>query len=311
MQQVALITGSAGMIGGALIRRAIYEQQPYKFVSIDRISSGSALNGIYINKDHQFYIGDITDAHLTNIIFEKERPNIVIHAAAEYTNDNERMIRSNTLGTQILLDCCHKWGVSKIVYLSSDNVYGELASEDDARFIETSYLKPNGTYAASKAAGELLVQASGMNYNILRLSNTYGPRQNIHRLIPKAIKAILNNEKIQLFAQGGQLRDWMHIYDACAAILTILRKDTSNEIYNLSSNQELSSLDIIQKVCNIMEKGHDLITFADDATKRDFRRSTNNEKLKQLGWAPQFKITDGLKETSEWYAKNKWFIQQQ
>lgn len=305
-----LITGSCGFIFGNFIRKAIYEKLPYNFVSIDRVSNG-ALNNIYWNKNHNFYIGDINDQHFIDVVFQFERPDIVIHGAEESLNE-ESIINTNVNGTQKIINSCIKHNVEKLIYVSTDKVYGELVDDKKSSWEENNVINPNNLFAASKASGELLVTTAnknnGLNYNILRLSNNYGPRQNVNKFIPNIIKNILNDEKINIYDKGLNIRDWTHIFDTCAAISKILDSGKTNETYNISSNHEFSNLELVQKICNIMKKGHDLISFIPSTSRQDFRRALNNEKLKSLGWESQIKFKDGLEQTIEWYQMNQWFI---
>lgn len=312
-----LLTGSAGFIFSNFVRKVIYNKEPYKLVSVDRINSSSVLNNIYQNKNHSFYIGDITDQHFMNVIFEYERPDIVIHSAAETHVDNSlkdatKFMHTNVFGTQVVVDCCVKWGVEKLVYVSTDECFGHLTSESEPSWTEESPMNPRNPYSASKASGELIVKAAahchGLKYNITRASNNYGPRQTPDKLIPKIIKCILNDQPIPIYGQGLQMRDWTYVADNCDAVLTILNKGKDNEIYNISANQEFTNIEIVQQICNIMNKGHSLISYITDRKGHDFRYSINCDKLKGLGWKPNYKLKEGLPITIEWYLKNQYFV---
>lgn len=312
-----LITGSCGFIFSNFIRKIIYDKHPYQIISIDKVNSNS-LNSIYWNKDHTFYPGDITDQHILDVIFEFERPDIVIHGAAEtfvdasLTNPSS-FVLPNVLGTQNIINCCLKHKVERLIYISTDEVYGHLTNESDASWKEDAPLNPRNPYSATKAAGELLVKAAheshGLIYNITRSSNNYGPRQTPEKLIPKVIKCILNNTKIPVYGQGLQIRDWTYVGDNCEAILTILNSGEPNEIYNIAANQELPNIEVIQRLCNAMGRGHDLIEFVDDRPGHDFRYSINTDKIRSLGWKPNYKFKNGIANTVEWYEINKnWFL---
>ena len=301
-----LLTGSAGFIGSNFIRKAIYDQnklkpedKQYTYVSIDKVVKSNLLNNIYQNKSHQFYIGDVADEHFINVVFEYEKPDIVIHMAAESfvddsLKDPNKFIRSNVLGTQIITNACVKWKVGKLIYISTDEVYGQLSNENELAWTEDASLNPRNPYAASKAAGELVVRAAGvsfgLNYNITRSSNNYGPRQITEKLIPKAIKAIFDGKNIPIYGQGLQIRDWTYVTDNCNAITTIMEKGEKNETYNISAHQEFSNIEVIQSVCNAMGSGHNSILFVEERPGHDFRYSVNTEKLEKLGWKPQVEI---------------------
>lgn len=311
-----LITGTCGFIFSNFIRRAIYERQAYSFVSIDRV--GGNANALYSHKNHVFHLADLRDNHIIDKIFQFERPDIVIHAAAESfvdasLTDPNAFVTSNVLGTQVVINACLKHGVERLIYVSTDEVYGQLTSESDKAWTEESPLDPRNPYSASKAAGELMVKAAhashGLIYNITRSSNNYGPRQTAEKLIPKAIKCIMNDQKIPLYGQGLQIRDWTHVFDNCAALLAILNDGKPNETYNISANQELPNIEVIQKICNAMGKGHNLISFIEDPRKgHDFRYSVDSSKIKELGWKPTFKFREGITETVEWYKINQWLL---
>lgn len=312
IKKKVLITGSCGFIMGNLIRKAIYEKQPYQFVSIDRVNSNT-INSMYWNKNHIFHVADIRDRHIIDTIFQFEKPDIVIHGAAE-TFDENSFVTSNVLGTQIIIDACSKYKIEKLIYVSSDETYGQLLDDTIPSWNEDVLLNPRNLYAATKASAELLVktasQAHGLIYNIARLSSGYGPRQSTAKLIPKIVKSILNNEKISIYDRGLQIRDWLHVFDSCSAILTLLNSESYNQIYNVSSKQEFSSIEIAQKVCNYMNKGHELISFIKDPCKsRDVRRSLDNSKIKELGWEPKIKLKDGLGDQCVlWYLNNQWWF---
>jgi dTDP-glucose 4,6-dehydratase len=319
-----LITGTTGFIFGNFIRKIIYlsnnypDKYPYTVVSLDRVNS-NAVNSMYWNKNHIFHIADIRDQHIIDTIFQFEKPDIVIHGAAESSvdlsmTDPNSFITSNVLGTQNIVNSCIKYNVEKLIYISSDEVYGQLTSESDTPWTEKSPLDPRNFYSASKASGELVVRAaanaSNLIFNIVRSSNNYGPRQTPDKLIPRAIKAIMEGNKIPVYGEGKQIREWLHVFDNCSAILKILKDGKPNETYNVSSGQEYSNIEVIQSICNIMNKGHNLIEFIKDprGNAHDFRYAMNCSKINELGWKSTTKFKDGLKDTVDWLENNKWYI---
>lgn len=311
-----LLTGTCGFIFSNFIRKAFYEKQPYSFVSIDKVTGTS--NNFYFNQSHKFHIADLRDQHVIDKIFQFEQPDIVIHGAAESfvdhsLEDPNAFITSNVLGTQVVINACVKHKVGKLIYISTDEVYGQLTSESDVAWKEDAPLNPRNPYSASKACGELLVQAAhhsyGLIYNITRSSNNYGPRQTPEKLIPKAIKCVMEGKKIPIYGQGLQIRDWTFVKDNCSAIQTVLENGKPNEIYNISANQELPNVEVIQKVCNAMGKGHELISFIEDPRKgHDFRYSVDSSKIRELGWKPEYRFKDGIIETVEWYKLNPYML---
>jgi dTDP-glucose 4,6-dehydratase len=243
-----------------------------------------------------------------DVIFKFEAPDIVIHGAAETNNDSPMLASSNVAGTQVIIDCCLKYKIEKLIYISTDKVYGSLENENSMPWNEESPLNPGDLYSCTKGVAEGLVKSSGLIYNIVRSSNNYGPRQSSERLVPKTIKCILEGKDIPLYGQSLQIRDWIHVFDNCNAIFNIMNNGAPNEIYNVSANQELSNIEVVQKICNYMEKGHSLINFIKDAEKHDFRRAIDSSKIRALGWKPNFKFKGGLPETINWYLSNQWFL---
>src|SRR5258708_2661413 len=307
-----LITGSCGFTMSNFIRRAIYEKMPYNFVSIDKITKSSILNNIYSNKSHSFYIGDIADKHFVNIIFEYEKPDIILHSAAETISTNsDTIINSNILGTQTLIDASIKYNVKKFIYVSTYAAYGQLENDKDLPWKEDAALNPRNLYTASKAAGELIVKAAnasnGINYCITRSSNIYGPRQSAEKLIPKTIKSILEDKKITIYDQGLQMRDFTHVFDDSSALLKILESGENNSIYNISANQEYTNIEVVNEICNVMGKGHNLISFC-DRPGHDFRRAADSSKIRELGWEPKFKFKQGIIQNINWFLTNKFFL---
>lgn len=305
------------MIFSNFLRRAVFEKQPYQLISIDRVNYSN--NSMYWNKNHIFHIADIRDQHIVDTIFQFEKPDIVIHGAAESSvdhslNDPNSFITSNVLGTQVIINACIKNNVKKLVMISSDEIYGQLTSESEKSWTEEAPLNPRNCYSASKACGELLVRAAhqshGLVYNITRSSNNYGPRQMPDKLIPNVIKCILENKKIPVYGQGLQIRDWTHVNDNCSAIFNILSNGKDNEIYNISANQEFANIEVVNAICNAMGKGHNLIEFIKDprGTAHDFRYSVDSSKIKKLGWAPSIKFKEGILSTVDWYQTNKYFL---
>lgn len=311
-----LVTGSGGFILSNLIRKAIYEKYNYSFASLDRVKTSSVLHNIYTNKNHQFYIADVTDAHTLNVIFEYERPDIVIHGAGETSVDDSfrntvNFIHSNVTGTQNIIDACLKWNVEKLIYLSSDSVYG--SSPEIESFSESDQLNPRNPYSVTKASAEMFIKVShenyGLPYVIARLCHVYGQKQSYDKFIPKIIRSIITNSKMPIFGRGEQLRSWMHVNDACSAILKLIDADVTNETYNISTNHEFSNIEVFHEVCNFFERGYDLLEFVEERPAHDWRYSSDSTKFKnKFEWQPSIKFKDGIVNTCSWYNSNKWFL---
>lgn len=302
-----LITGTGGFIFGNFIRQALFNKKPYVLSSIDRVKETHVLYNIYVNQDHAFYIADLRDNHTLNIIVKKEEPDIIIHGASE--NAPSSFVSCNVVGTQNVIDVCADNGC-KLIYVSTDEVFGPQSSEKDPRWTENSPLKPVTPFAASKAAGELLVKAArGLNYNIVRLSNVYGMWQPQNKLIPKIVKSVLSETPFTMYGKGDELREWTHVYDVCSAIFQLVDNWTANEVYNVSSNQEFMNVEVFQMVCNVLGKGHNLLKFSEAKEKIASRYAMNADKIKSLGWKPNYaKLKEGLTDTCQWYVSNQFVL---
>ena len=312
-----LSLGTGGFVLSNFIRKAVKEKEPYEFIGIDKITNTSALNTVLSNQNNRFYMAEAGNSHILNNILDFEQPEVCIFGA-ENTSiqdsiSNTKEFMSNSInGLQSVIDACIKFNV-KLVYLSTDSVYGQLNSESEASFNEVSLLNPNNPFAISKVTNELLIQSAskthGLKYNIIRSCNNYGPRQHKNKFIPNTIKCILNNEKIPIYGKGDNIRSWIHVQDHCSAILKILKDGKDNEIYNVSDSQEFSNLEVVYEICKIMEKGTELISFVEDKQLHDFRYSIDNKKLKELGWEPEFKFKkSGLQHTILWMKNNAWWL---
>jgi|SRR5690606_6048064 len=303
-----LITGSGGFVFGNFIRQAFYSKKPYNISSIDMVRESHIIHNIYVNSDHQFYIADIKDPHILHVIFQKERPDIVIHGAAESVGN--ALPANNVVGTQNVIEECLKLG-SDLIYISTNEVYAPLDQNQNA-WTEDGPLDPKNLYSATKAAGELLVKAvassHGLKYSIVRPSSCYGPWQTKDKLIPSIISSILNRRDISIRGTGQQMTDWLHVFDLCKAIFQIIDTGVDNNIYNVTANQEFMSLEVAQIVCNILGEGHDLIKHVESDPKYDFRFAMTNDKIKSLGWEPEFKFRGGIKEVCQWYITNKYVL---
>jgi len=310
-----LITGSAGFIFSNFMRKVMREKLNYRFVSVDKVLASYNRYNIKENQDHSFYMGDIADEQFMENVFAVERPDIIIHGAAEsFVDDSIRsagpFIHSNVVGTQVMVDMAVKYGVEKFVYVSTDEVYGQLGLGDKS-WTEEAVVKPRNPYSASKAAGELIVHAAsqthGLKYNITRCCNNFGPRQPPRNLIPKVITCILNDQKIPIHGNGTQIREWIYVEDHCSAIMKVVEKGNVNEVYNIGSGIEFTNLEIVEKISKILEVKKDLVSFVKDRPGHDFRYSVDCLKIKSLGWQPTFSFDKGLKECVNWYQNNSWF----
>lgn len=308
-----LCAGSCGFNISNLVRYLLKNSTDYEIFSIDDIKPPTKLNTIYANRAHQFQMGDITNSHLINNICEIERPDIIINGAEQSTVSNQELVKSNILGTQVLIDAAVKYK-SRFIYLSTYQVYGSLSTENEPSWTEESPLNPQNSYSSTKASGELLVKSAhfsqGLQYNITRSCNNYGPRQSRQNLIPKIIGNVLDGIEVPIYNAGENVRSWCHVQDNCEAIKTIIEKGVINNTYNIGTNQEFSTIEVFNEVCNILGKGHELLKFEPNETvKNNFRSSSNISKLKSFGWESKFNFKKGgLESVIKWYNSNAWFL---
>ena len=313
MKKKILVTGSCGFIFSNFMIKNINESSKYIFTSVDKLIA--PYNFANINKKHNFYMGDIADEQFMNNIFLLEKPDYIIHGAAEsFVDDSiasaKPFIHSNVVGTQNMIDLSLKHNVKKFIYISTDEVYGQLKLGEKS-WDENSQTLPRNPYSASKLAGELIVRAAGethgLNYNITRCSNNYGPRQPPRNLIPKVITCLLNNQEIPIHGSGKNMREWLYVSDHNDAVMQVLEKGINKEIYNIGSGFELSNLEVvdhISHILNIVPK----IKHIKDRPGHDFRYSVNCDKIKEMGWKSNYdNFTSGITSTIKWYSENKNF----
>lgn len=300
-----LVTGSGGFIFSNFIRKALFNKSNYNFISIDICKGPNVLNNIYVNRGHKLHIGDITDKHFVDVVFEFERPDIVIHAAYSNSSDSRDLINSNILGTQTIVEACTKWGVEKLIYISSDEIY---SSENGSTHSESSKSSPSSLLGITKLTGELLVVNSSIDYLILRVGQTYGPRQQTDFFVPRVIKSILNNQEFVFDGSSNHTKEWTYVEDTCSAVMVVLENGKSKEIYNISSNQEFSYLEVSNEISNIFDYGHNLVKFVESEGTTKHSYATDTTKLRSLGWKPCFKLKHGLQQTCSWYHRNPWFL---
>lgn len=317
-----LITGGAGFIGGNFVHYILNKYPEYEVVNLDALTYAGELTKhqeVENLPNYHFIHINITDKEqLSNLFIEKEF-DYVIHFAAESHVDRsianpEQFILTNVLGTQNLLQAAKQTKISKFIHISTDEVYGELDFDKTNFFTETTLLQPNSPYSASKASSDLLVRAYAETYqlpvNITRCSNNYGPFQFPEKLIPLTISKILNDKKVPIYGNGQNIRDWLHVYDHCTAIDAILHKGINGEVYNIGGHNEKTNLDVVRTIIHTIGKSEKLIEHVEDRLGHDKRYAIDPTKLEQLGWKPTYTFETGIRQTIDWYIKNKQWLNQ-
>ncbi|MGC8985047.1 MAG: dTDP-glucose 4,6-dehydratase, partial [Thermosulfidibacteraceae bacterium] len=256
-----------------------------------------------------FYHADIRDYEELDSIFAKEKPEAVVHFAAESHVDRSILeprafLQTNIEGTFNLLELSKKYGVEKFINISTDEVYGELGEE--GKFTEETPLKPNSPYSVSKASQDMLGRAYYRTYGLpvitVRPSNNYGPWQYPEKLIPVVIVKALKNQPIPVYGTGKNVREWLYVSDCAEAVLTILEKGKIGEVYNVSSSEERRNIEVVKAILDILGKPHSLIEFVKDRPGHDYRYSTDSQKIyRELGWKAKTKFEEGLEKTVKWY----------
>ena len=317
-----LITGGAGFIGSNYLHYVVNKYKDDYFICIDKLTyAGNYENIKSLEKmnNFKFIRGDITKKKQVNDLFKKEKIDYCINFAAESHVDNSIknpciFEKTNIKGTLVLLNACNKYGIKKFHQISTDEVYGDLPLDlPDLKFSEESMLRPSSPYSASKASADLLVMAYyrtyGLPVSISRCSNNYGPYQFYEKLIPLVISKALNNEKIPIYGDGKNIRDWIHVMDHCVGIDLIVRKGEVGEIYNIGGNSEISNIELVKLILKIMNKPFSLIEYVSDRPGHDLRYSVDFSKLQnKLGWSLKYNLKNGIIDTIDWYLNNKdWF----
>jgi dTDP-glucose 4,6-dehydratase len=306
-----LVTGGLGFVGSNFIIKILEQKNDFEIVNVDAQLYGADkrnLSRIENHENYQFVNGNITNKRLMEELISK--CDVVVNFAAESfvdrsINDANPFLVSNIRGTFTILDIITKQK-KRMIQISTDEVFGSL-SEGSAN--EQSKFNPSSPYAATKAAAELLINSFFVTHNsdvvITRCTNNYGPRQFPEKLIPKTIILAKQGRNIPIYGNGKNLRDWMFVDEHCDAVYEILINGKSGQAYNISANNELSNIQIVNKILEIMGKSNDLIEFVEDRPGHDQRYSLDSSKIKnELGWSTKINFEDGIRKTIEWYEKN-------
>ena len=317
-----LVTGGAGFIGGNFVKYMIEKYPNYAIYNLDVITYAGDLTkhrDIEGNENYHFIKADIADYETIMQLFKDEQFDYVIHFAAEShvdrsITDPAIFVKTNVLGTQVLLDAAREINVEKFVHVSTDEVYGELDFDPTVFFTEDTPIQPNSPYSASKASSDLLVHAYhetyGLPVNITRCSNNYGPYHFPEKLIPLTISRALNNQNIPIYGDGKNVRDWLHVHDHCVAIDLVMHEGVNGEVYNIGGHNERTNLEVVKTIINTIGKSEDLMEFVEDRLGHDKRYAIDPSKLEKLGWKPIYNFETGIAQTIQWYLDNKeWWEQ--
>ena len=314
-----LVTGCAGFIGSNFVHYMLEKYQDIRLVNLDKLTYAGNLENLteaLQNPRFRFVKGDIADRETVNALFEEEKPDIVVNFAAESHVDRsitqpELFLRTNILGTQVLMDACRKFGVGRYHQVSTDEVYGDLPLDrPDLFFTEDTPIHTSSPYSASKASADLLVLAYYRTFHlpvsITRCSNNYGPYHFPEKLIPLMITRALNDQSLPVYGKGENIRDWLYVEDHCAAIDLVMRKGREGEVYNVGGHNERTNLEVVKTVLRELGKPESLITFVTDRPGHDRRYAIDPSKIHaELGWLPRTSFDDGIRQTVRWYLDNR------
>lgn len=322
IKKKVLVTGGAGFIGGNYVQYMVNKYPQYNIYNLDLLTYAGDLTkhqDIEKKDNYHFIKADIAERESIFSLFEKEKFDYVVHFAAESHVDRsitnpEVFVRTNVLGTQVLLDAARQAEITKFVHVSTDEVYGELDFDPTTFFTEDTPLQPNSPYSASKASSDLLVRAYhetyGLPVNITRCSNNYGPYHFPEKLIPLTISRVLNDQKVPIYGDGKNIRDWLHVLDHCAAIDLVMHEGINGDVYNVGGHNERTNLEVVKTIISTLGKSEDLIEFVKDRMGHDKRYAIDPTKLVQLGWKPTYTFETGIAHTIQWYLDNKeWWEQ--
>lgn len=314
-----LIIGGAGFIGSNFIYYQLENHPQDEFICLDALTYAGNLETLQLAMQHdnfKFVKGNIADRDLVYNILETEKPDIVVNFAAESHVDRsilepELFLKTNIVGTGVLMDACRKYGIKRYHQVSTDEVYGDLPLDrPDLFFTEETPLHTSSPYSASKASADLLVLAYYRTYSlpvsISRCSNNYGPYHFPEKLIPLMIINALHDKRLPVYGTGENVRDWLYVEDHCSAIDLIIRKGRVGEVYNIGGHNEKTNLEVVKTILKELGKGEDLITFVKDRPGHDRRYAIDPAKIhRELGWLPQTSFAEGIKKTIKWYLDNE------
>ncbi len=310
-----LVTGGAGFIGSNFVRMLLLGSD-HELVNVDALTYAGNLENLHDVEKHSRYAfvkADIADAAQMQRVFAEHRPEVVVHFAAESHVDRSVLdasafIRTNVVGTQVLLDAARAHKIQRFVHVSTDEVYGSLGAW--GYFTEETPLQANSPYSASKAASDLLVRAAvhthHMDCVVTRCSNNYGPFQFPEKLIPLMIANALEGKPLPVYGDGKNVRDWIYVLDHCDGIRRAMEDGKAGEVYNFGGDAERENMFVVREILRQLGKGEELIKFVKDRPGHDRRYAMDSSKARAvLGWRPHHTFEDGLRKTIDWYVSNQ------
>lgn len=314
-----IVTGGAGFIGGNFVHYMLNKYSDYRIICVDCLTyagNSETLKPVWNNPNFRFCKVNITDKNAVFEVFEQERPDIVVNFAAESHVDRsienpDVFLKTNILGTQVMMDACRRYEITRYHQVSTDEVYGDLPLDrPDLFFTEEMSVHTSSPYSASKAGADLLVQAYhrtfGLPITISRCSNNYGPYHFPEKLIPLMITNALNDKSLPVYGKGINVRDWLYVEDHCRAIDLIIHRGTVGEVYNIGGHNEMNNIDVVKIILKELGKPESLITYVEDRKGHDMRYAIDPQKIhRELGWLPETGFADGIKKTIRWYLDHR------
>lgn len=314
-----IITGGAGFIGANFVYHMLTAHPTYRIICIDALTYAGnieTLNDAQSNPNFSFIQADIADRSTIYDIVERTQPDIIVNFAAEShvdrsIEDPELFLRTNVIGTNVLMDACRKFGNIRFHQVSTDEVYGDLPLDrPDLFFTEETPLHTSSPYSASKAAADLLVLAYhrtfGLPVTISRCSNNYGPYHHTEKLIPLMITRAMADQPLPVYGRGENVRDWLYVEDHCRAIDLIIHKRRLGEVYNIGGHNERDNLTVVKTILKELGKPESLINYVTDRPGHDMRYGIDPAKMQtELGWLPETDFDTGIKRTIQWYVDNE------
>jgi dTDP-glucose 4,6-dehydratase len=310
-----LVTGGAGFIGSNFVRYVLARDRDVHVATYDSLTYAGNLANLESVRDHprhRFDRGDITDAAAVAAVFD-ERPDAVVHFAAEShvdrsIDDSSPFVRTNVLGTGVLLEAARRARVRRFLHVSTDEVYGSIAPGE--RAAEDAPLRPTSPYAASKAASDLLAlsyfRTHGVDVVVTRCSNNFGPYQFPEKVIPLFITNAIADQPLPLYGDGGNVRDWIYVDDHCAALAAVLERGRAGEVYNIGADNEWTNRELTSAILRELAKPVDLVRRVSDRPAHDRRYALDSAKIRgELGWRPEHSFETALARTVDWYARNR------